>query len=84
MAALHSGVAEIENGCLYVDDAIVVWQTDQIDQAAQTIANLRAGEQPELRIGGGGISIEEGATPEDIPSVITDRCPTSTVWYGNP
>lgn len=84
LTALHGGVAEIKNECLYVDDAIVVWRTDQIDQAAQAIADVQAGEQPDLRIGGGGISIDEGAAPEDIPSVITERCPTTTVWYGNP
>ena len=82
--ALHGGMPEIVNGCLYVDGAIVVWHVNRIDEAAQTIAAVRAGESPQLLIGGGGISLDEGASPDQIPAVITDRCPTSTVWFGAP
>lgn len=42
--ALHSGVAKITDGCLYVDGAIVVWHVDAIDQAAPAIADVTAGE----------------------------------------
>lgn len=80
--ALHSGVAEIKDGCLYVDDAVVVWRKSQIDQAENLIKEIRAGEQPDVRLGGGGISLDEGDTP--IPSVITDLCPTRVVWYSSP
>ena len=83
MQALHSGIAEIVNGCLYVDDAIVVWHVDRLDEAARVIAAVQSGEQPDLLIGGGGISLDEGASPEDLPPVITDLCPTSVVWFGS-
>ncbi|NNF65107.1 MAG: hypothetical protein HKN07_12740 [Acidimicrobiia bacterium] len=80
--ALHTGVATINNGCLYVDGAVVVWHVDSIDQATATIEAVQAGQQPTLSIGGGGTSLEEGAT--SLPAEITDRCPTSAVWFGTP
>ena len=84
MDALHSGTPEIVNGCLVVDNTIVVWHFDRIDEAAEAIAAAKAGESPQLLIGGGGISVDEGATPDQIPTIITDLCPTSAVWFGAP
>lgn len=82
--ALHSGTPEIVNGCLVVDNTIVVWHVDRIGDATDVIAAAKAGESPELLIGGGGISLDEGARPDQIPSVITDLCPASAVWFGAP
>ncbi len=82
--ALHSGTPEIVNGCLVVDNTIVVWHVDRIGDATDIIAAAKAGESPELLIGGGGISLDEGARPDQIPSVITDLCPASAVWFGAP
>jgi len=84
MDALHSGTPEIVNGCLVIDNTIVVWHFDRIDEAAEAIAAAKAGESPQLLIGGGGISVDEGATPDQIPTIITDLCPTSAVWFGAP
>jgi hypothetical protein len=84
MDALHSGTPEIVNGCLVVDNTIVVWHFDRTDDAAEAIAAAKAGESPQLLIGGGGISLDEGATPDQIPTIITDLCPTSAVWFGAP
>ena len=77
MEALFSGTPSIVDGCLFIDDTIVVWYVDRIEEAAAAIAAVKAGESPLLLIGGG---------PErsQIPSIITDRCPTSAVWYGAP
>lgn len=80
--ALHGGVAEIENECLYVDEAVVVWHEDQIDQAAQLIASIKSGDEPQVSLPGGGISLDEGDTP--IAASITDLCPTRVVWYTRP
>lgn len=82
--ALHGGTAEIADGYLYVDGAIVVWHTDRLDEAARVISSIKSGEQPDLLIDGGGISVNEGASPADLPVVITDLCPTSVVWFGAP
>ena len=84
MEALHSGTPEIVDGCLVVDNTIVVWHVDRIDEATEVIAAVNAGESPQLLIGGGGISVDEGARPDHFPTVITDQCPTSAVWFGAP
>ena len=84
MAALHGGTPEIADGCLVVDNTIVVWHVDRIDEAAEAISAAKAGESPQLLVGGGGISVDEGARPDQIPTVITDQCPTSAVWFGAP
>lgn len=76
--ALHSGLAEIKNDCLYVDDAVVVWREDQIDQASQLIASIKTGDKP-VSLPGGGISLDEGDMP--ITASITELCPTRVVWY---
>ena len=80
--ALHSGVAEIKNDCIYVDDAVVVWHDDQIDQASQFIASIKSGDEPQVSLPGGGTSLDEGGTP--IAASITDLCPTRVVWYTSP
>jgi hypothetical protein len=82
--ALHGGLAEIRDGCLYVDEAIVVWHVDEIDEVGEIIADLKAGQQREVLVGGGGISLDEGASPEAIPATIVEHCPTSAVWFGAP
>jgi hypothetical protein len=84
MDALHGGTPEIVDGCLVVVDTIVVWHVDGIDEAAEAIRAVKAGESPRLLIGGGGISLVEGARPEQLPTVITDRCTTPAVWFGAP
>ena len=84
MDALHGGTPEIVDGCLVVDNTIVVWHVDRIDEATEAIAAVKAGESTQLLIGGGGISVDEGDRPDQIPTVITDRCPTSAVWFGAP
>ena len=84
MQALHGGTPEIVDGCLYIDNTIVVWHVDRIDEAAEAISAVKAGESPQLRIGGGGNSVDEGARPDQFPTVITDRCSTSAVWFGSP
>ncbi len=84
MDALHSGTPEIVEGCLYVDDTIVVWHVDRMGDAAAAVAAANAGAKPPLLIGGGGLSLDEGGDAVQIPSVITERCPTRAVWFGSP
>ena len=84
MDALHGGTPEIVDGCLVIDSTIVVWPSDKLDEAAAAIAAARAGESPQLLIGGGGLSIEEGTDPSQIPTVVSDLCPTNAVWFASP
>lgn len=80
--ALHSGIAEIKNDCLYVDDAVVVWHEDQINQPSELIASIKSGDEPQVSLPGGGTSLDEGDTP--LAASISDLCPTRVVWYTTP
>lgn len=84
MDALHSGTPEIVNGCLMIDNAVVVWHTDTFEDAAAAVAAAKAGDSAQFLISGGGLSVSEGADPTQIPDVISDRCPTDAVWFGAP
>lgn len=83
MTAGHSGTAEIKDGCLYIDDTVVIWDVDQLEAAERIVAETKAGVQRDLLIGGGGIRLDEGASPEDIPEVVSETCPTTAVWLGS-
>lgn len=80
--ALHSGDAEIADGCLLVEGAAVIWHSDQIDQVAETIEAIQSGQARTLSIAGGGISLEEGAS--ELPAVVLDRCNVTEVWFAAP
>jgi ABC-type glycerol-3-phosphate transport system substrate-binding protein len=82
--ALHSGVPEIRDGCLYVDDTIVVWHASDIAYAEQLVEDVEAGMTPDVLVPGGGLSLDEGASPIQIPKTIRDRCPTNAVWFAGP
>ena len=79
MEALHGGRPEIADGCLVIGNRIVVWHVDRINEAAEAISAVNAGESPQFLIGGGG-----GNRLDLIPAVITDRCPTLAIWLGSP
>jgi hypothetical protein len=34
-----------------------------------------------VRLGGGGLSLDEGATTDDFPPAIVERCSPTTVWH---
>lgn len=80
MAALHGGIATIDDGCLLVDGAAVVWYEDALPAAQELVDLIQSGETVSVLVGGGGISLDEGGGP--LPTIITDRCSVTTVWYG--
>lgn len=82
MDALHGGRVTIESGCLLVDGAVVVFHETMVQDGIELIGALRNGDELTVTIPGGGISLAEGASVEDIPQVIADRCETDTVWFG--
>jgi hypothetical protein len=85
LTALHGGTAEIVDGCLYVDDTVVLWPAELLDQAAELVAAAKRGERPAVTIGGGGMSLAEGSSRGDIPEVITEVCPEArAVWVAAP
>jgi hypothetical protein len=84
MDALHGGTPEIVDGCLVVDGAIVVWNSGRLDEATAAIAAVKAGERPQLLIPGGGLSLDEGTDPSQIPEAISELCAADTVWFAAP
>ena len=82
--ALHTGAPEVRDNCLYVDDTIVIWHESDAEYAEQLVADTRAGTAPNVKVPGGGISIDEGASPVQIPKTVRDRCPTNAVWFAGP
>ena len=84
MQSKFEGKASISDGCLYVDNMIVIWDRQRFEELKQTILRLQDHKIVRLHGGGGGVSLSEGATPDQIPRVITDRCKTSTVWFSEP
>jgi len=82
--ALHSGTPQIIDGCLVIDNTIVVWPVGALDDATAAVAAAHAGEQSALLIAGDGISTSEGTSADLIPEVITQRCPITAVWFGAP
>ena len=76
---LHVGAAEIRNECLYVGDAVVVWDHEQLNQAEELIAKVRAGEDQEISLGGRGARLDDLDTQTSV--TISHVCPTQMVWF---
>lgn len=81
MDALESGTAAQVDGCLQVGDSVVVWWPEQLDQVEEFVLAVEAGAAPELQVGGGGSSLEEGATLEDFPDVVLEHCTPTVLWW---
>lgn len=81
--ALLGGQASIVDGCLYIDDTIVIWHANDLARAEAVIQTVASGETPQVSVGGSGLSLDEDEDGRAIPQVILERCPTRAVWYGN-
>ena len=79
--ALHSGTPAIVNGCLVIDDAVVIWPSDQIDQAEHVVSGVLAGDVRSVTVSGGGLSLDEGATPDQLPGAVVTQCAADAVWF---
>lgn len=80
--ALHSGSVTVVDGCLLVDGAVVVWHRSHLAAAAEIAEAVMAGNQLHISVGGGGISAE-GEDAGGLPVLITQKCPTMTVWFAS-
>lgn len=81
--ALHGGRASIVDGCLYVDDTVIIWHIDDLARVDAVVRQVHSGAEIDLTVGGGGISLEEGGQADQIPQVIRDRCRTRAVWFAS-
>lgn len=83
--ALLIGALAVRDGCLKVDRTIVVWWPTQLVEVEEAVEAVEEGATVSLRVGGSGLSLDEGATTDDIPEVVRDRCGSGVreVWFAN-
>lgn len=81
--ARNEGSASIAGGCLYVDKQIVVWGRLRADEVRATVSDVSSGKRVIIRMSGAGRTIREGATQNDFPKVITEHCPTTSIWWAS-
>jgi hypothetical protein len=81
LAARWEGETAIVSGCLVVRDAVVAWPTTRLDEAHAYVDELKAGDHRVVVLGGAGISTLGG---DRLPSFVTDRCATDTLWGASP
>lgn len=79
--ALMTGEAAVVDGCLEVDGLAVVWYEHQLATVEEALEQLEQGETISLQVGGGGISLDEGASQEDFPEAVLEHCSPSGVWW---
>ena len=83
MDALTHGTVAAVDGCLQVDDAVVVWWPEQLDRVEELVAQVEAGGAPDVQLGGGGSSLAEGASSEDFPDAVREHCEPAAVWWSS-
>jgi hypothetical protein len=82
--ALLGGSAHIADGCLYVDDAVVVWPAADLSPI-QTLVHWVGTRSPlVVSLGGGARTRDEGEPFELDFEELLAACPTSTVWFSAP
>ena len=72
------GVPMVENGCLPVSGAVVVWAVARLQEAKDLTSQLAVGEAPEMVTVGGGYD-------ERVPQTIIEHCgDVPEVFLGTP
>jgi hypothetical protein len=81
------GVTSIVEGCLLVDDAVVVWPLSDRERAAAAIRGAREEQSSVLTIGGMVLVEANGGADgmPTIPGVIRDHCASgfTRVWMAS-
>ena len=85
MHALTGGSASIVEGCLLVDDQVVVWHDQHLAGVEEVVAALNDGQAITIEgLGGGGISLAEGSTTDEFPPEVQEHCSPTAVWFSAP
>lgn len=74
--ALHSGHPTIENGCLLLDGAAIVWWDDQVELANRVVLEAKDNSPNNLSIPGEGVT-------DQAPALVVARCGVEKVLYAN-
>lgn len=78
------GVARVVDGCLHVDDNVVVWQSSDAQKVEALVSSLMDRPAREVVLGGGGSSLRKSSAVDAFFAELTELCPTSEVWSAGP
>lgn len=81
MDALGGGDAAVVDGCLQMGDAVVIWRDEHLGVVEEIIQSVDAGDTVGIRVGGGGLSLDEGSTLDDFPDVVLEHCAPVEIWF---
>ncbi|MEL6347483.1 MAG: hypothetical protein AAFV53_30510 [Myxococcota bacterium] len=79
MHALGGGELAIVDDCLEMDGALVVWTPELLDEVADVIASVKAGEPRRIAELGGGMLSRGNPDDEYYPEEMFD-CASPDVW----
>lgn len=82
--ARHGGSVGIQNGCLTVDEAVVVWPASDVELAASYVRDALAGNPTEVVVGGGGFDLDEDDEVGRLAKPIFELCSVRAVWFAEP
>ncbi|RME27419.1 MAG: hypothetical protein D6798_04600 [Deltaproteobacteria bacterium] len=71
------------DGCLLIDHTVMVWWADQHPEVEEIVAALADGAAADVQLGGGGFSVEEGASLDDFPDAARSRCTANGLGYAS-
>ena len=81
MDALTAGQAVVVDGCLQIDDAVVIWEDEHLSVVEEILVRINAGESLSVQVGGGGSSLDEGGALDDFPAEVLDHCSPTGIWF---
>jgi hypothetical protein len=84
LEARLEGTAQVLDECLRVDEYVVVWQKADAPIVETFVASLAERPSRRVGLGGGGSSIAEGGPFDATLDEVTQRCPTSAIWFSGP
>jgi len=76
MDALSSGTLVVEDGCLLLNGAVVVWWPEHLEMVELAIAGIESGGAPMVELGGGGVG-----TVGEMMGDLNAACASRPVWY---
>lgn len=82
--ARFEGTAKIVDGCLSVDEYIVIWQKPDAAAMTKLVESLREGASTRVVLGGAGARILMDTSLAETLRELTQHCAASSVWFSAP
>lgn len=78
------GTAKIVEGCLSVDEYVVIWKKPDAAAVTTLVESLREGASTRVVLGGAGSSVMIDSAPGDTLGELVRYCSASSVWFSGP